>query len=106
MSIGHIGAHLIHNKAARTVAIGATAGPATIAAGTALSTIGATSAGAAVTSVGSTLLTGAVSTVGGGAVATTAATILTAGATIVGTAIPVVAAGYGVYKFVKWLASD
>ena len=50
MSAGHIAAHLMRNPVVRTVGKGAVGATAGMAAGSALTTVGATSVGGAITS--------------------------------------------------------
>jgi hypothetical protein len=107
-SLSHLGVHLIHNKAvkgvvttAATAAAGTAVGSAGVAAGSALSAVGATSIGGAVTSAGTTLLSTAAGALGGGATATSVIGTIGAGAAFVGTIAPYVAVGCGLYYLGK-----
>lgn len=107
----HLGLHLAHNntvkgvvKSAAVAAAGTTVGSVGVAAGSALSTVGATTIGGAVTSAGATMMAGAASALGGGAIATGVISTIATGAAIVGTAAPFVALGYGCYRFGKYIA--
>ena len=109
-SLEHIGVHLLHNKTVQTAAKGAATvvagtsiGSVGIAAGSALSAVGATTTGGALASAGTSMLAGAAATLGGGTVAVTGAAAIATAATVVGTIAPFAAVGYGVYKLGKRL---